>query len=145
MKTFQKVVAVLLLIVAPFIVVAQQQEDPWKPDQLMEPADLAQKIENNATNVYIFNIGPAGNIKNAIEIGDGRDEASQTNFAEQISKLSKDAEIVIYCGCCPFVNCPNIRPIFNTLNEQQFVNHKLLNLPKNLKVDWIDKGFPMSK
>jgi hypothetical protein len=145
MKTLQKVVAVLLLIVAPFIVVAQQQEDPWKPDQLMEPADLAQKIENNAPNVYIFNIGPAGSIKNAIEIGDGKEKESQTSIEEQLINLPKDTEIVIYCGCCPFVNCPNVRPIFNTLNEQQFVNHKLLNLPKNLKVDWIDKGFPMSK
>lgn len=143
MKIVLKFVTVFLLSACSLIVVAQQKEDPWKPEQLMEPAVLAQKIEDNVSNLYIFNIGPAGNIKNAIEIGDGKDEESQINIAEQLKKLPKDAEIVIYCGCCPFVNCPNVRPVFNILTEQQFVNHKLLNLPKNLKVDWIDKGFPM--
>ncbi|HCS20823.1 MAG TPA: hypothetical protein DIW47_09730 [Bacteroidetes bacterium] len=58
--------------------------------------------------------------------------------------MSRDAEIIIYCGCCPFSDCPNIRPAFEVLNELKFTNPKLLNLPKNLKADWIDKGYPMN-
>jgi thiosulfate/3-mercaptopyruvate sulfurtransferase len=64
---------------------------------------------------------------------------------EIVSKYPKDADIVIYCGCCPFKDCPNIRPAFNLLKEMNYTNTKLLNLPHNLKTDWADKGYPMSK
>ena len=56
----------------------------------------------------------------------------------------KKRNIVIYCGCCPFKDCPNIRPAFSLLNSMKFTNHKLLNLPLNLKTDWINHGYPMS-
>jgi len=52
---------------------------------------------------------------------------------------------VIYCGCCPFEHCPNVRPAFQLLNEMKFTNQKLLNLSTNLKTDWIDKGYPVAK
>jgi hypothetical protein len=60
-----------------------------------------------------------------------------------LSTLPKDANIVIYCGCCPFVKCPNIRPAFTLLNKMGFKKHKLLNLSHNVKTDWIDKGYPV--
>jgi hypothetical protein len=51
--------------------------------------------------------------------------------------------VVIYCGCCPFRNCPNIRPAFNLLKEKGYTKPRLLNLKQNLKVDWTDYGYPM--
>lgn len=123
----------------------KQDKDSWRVEQLMAPADLAKIINDGKENIYIYNIGPAGLIKNAIEIGDGRDEKNIAKLKDEVSKLPKDANIVIYCGCCPFGHCPNIRPAFNLLNEMKFTNHKLLNLSQNLKVDWIDKGYPMNK
>jgi len=62
---------------------------------------------------------------------------------QQLAKLPKDKEIVIYCGCCPFSRCPNARPAFALLQKLKFKNAKLLNLPNNLKVDWINKGYPL--
>lgn len=59
------------------------------------------------------------------------------------NNLNRNTEIVLLCGCCPFEHCPNIRPSFELMNEMKFTNHKLLNLSHNLKVDWIDKGYPM--
>lgn len=143
MKTIHQLALLLFLFSISYISHAQNNEDPWLPNGLMQPSELAEKMEQKIPNLYIFNIGPAGSIKDAIEIGDGRDEESQLKFEKEINKLPKGAEIVIYCGCCPFKNCPNIRPIFKILDDNKFVNHKLLNLSENLKVDWIDKGFPM--
>jgi hypothetical protein len=60
-----------------------------------------------------------------------------------LEKLPKDASIVVYCGCCPYRSCPNVRPAFNLLNSMGFKNHKLLDLPQNIKVDWIDHGYPV--
>ncbi|MBI2279823.1 MAG: rhodanese-like domain-containing protein [Bacteroidetes bacterium] len=121
----------------------QEGKEPWAKNQLIQPAELAKIINEKTT--FIFNIGPAGLIKNAIEIGEGSDEKNVAKLKNEVSKLPKDANIVIYCGCCPFGDCPNIRPTFKLLNDLKFTNHKLLNLPKNLKVDWIDKGFPMNE
>ena len=51
--------------------------------------------------------------------------------------------MIIYCGCCPFRRCPNVRPAFELLKKMKFTNAKLLNLPTSLNDDWISKGYPM--
>ena len=123
----------------------QKGKEPWTEKQLMPPSELAKIINNgNKPATYIYSVGPAGLIKNSIDIGEGRDKNNIAKLKKEVSKLPKDANIVIYCGCCPFGDCPNIRPTFSLLNEMNFTNHKLLNLPKNLKVDWIDEGYPMN-
>jgi len=122
----------------------KQSKEPWTENQLMPASELAKIIDNGKPETYIFNVGPAGLIKNAIKIGNGNDKNNIAKLKNEVSKLPEDASIVIYCGCCPFGDCPNIRPAFSLLNKMKFTNHKLLNLPKNLKVDWLDKGYPMN-
>jgi hypothetical protein len=122
------------------------QKEPWAEKQLMPPAELAEKLVNGkATNTVIFNIGPSGEIKNSIAIGATQEKEKLALLKRKLANVSKHSEVVIYCGCCPFEHCPNIRPAFELLNEMKFMNAKLLNMPKNLKVDWIDKGYPMQK
>lgn len=119
-------------------------KEPWSEEQLMPPAELAQIILNgNEPHTYIYDIGPAGQIRDAIEIGEGKNKKNIEKLRAELSDVPKDANIVIYCGCCPFKDCPNIRPAFDLLNDMGFKNQNLLNLPENLKVDWIDKGYPM--
>jgi thiosulfate/3-mercaptopyruvate sulfurtransferase len=121
-----------------------QSTEPWTPEQLMDPAALAKTINDpNAKKPVIFSIGPSGLIKNAIQIGSPVDPANLEKLRIRLGKLPKNASIVIYCGCCKFEHCPNIRPAFKLLNDMKFTNSKLLNLTDNLKVDWIDKGYPM--
>ena len=125
---------------------AQSASEPWTEKQLMEPATLAKIIsEVSAKKPIILSIGFGGGIKGSIEVGAGRDKEGIENLKKELSKLSKDSDILIYCGCCPFKDCPNIRPAFKLLNEMKFTNHKLLNLSQNLKVDWIDKGYPTNQ
>lgn len=121
-------------------------KEPWTKEQLMPPAELAAKIKSgNLQNTTIFNIGPSGAIKNSVEIGPAQEAENLALLEKKLAKLSKDREVVIYCGCCPFQHCPNIRPAFKLLTDMHFKNAQLLNLPKNLKVDWIEKGYPLSK
>lgn len=130
------------IVAFAFIMNSLQAQDPWKSSQLMAPLDLNKVLNNpKSPKHYIYSIGFQSIIKNSIDIGAGRDKENQKKFRQQVSKLPKDANIVIYCGCCPFSTCPNVRPIFNILNEMGFKNHKLLNLTQNIKVDWIDKGY----
>ena len=124
----------------------QNNDYPWTEKQLMPPADLAAMLINpKATLPVIFCIGPSNAIKGAVNIGPAKEKANLDKLKEQLMKLSKDTSIVIYCGCCPYKPCPNVRPAFSLLNEMKFTNHKLLDLPHNFKTDWIDKKYPVSE
>jgi hypothetical protein len=143
-----KINLVLLIVLLTSIKCAAQttSQEPWSAKQLMEPAELAKTIANpKAHQPYIYCIGPGAMIKNSIDIGPGKEKANLEKFKQELSKLPKDANIVIYCGCCPFDHCPNIRPAFTLLNEMKFTNHKLLDIPHNIKVDWKDHNYPVQK
>lgn len=136
----------LLALLLGFMLVqtAWKKAEPWRPDQLLEPADLAATISNKAAKKpLIISIGPAATIQSSIEIGPGSEAENLAKLETLLKKEPRDRQIVIYCGCCPFNHCPNVRPAFTKLNEMGFKNHKLLNLSKNLKTDWIDKGYPV--
>lgn len=147
MKTKQIFPFSLLVLIAVIIAFSSFKQaagdEPWKAGQLMAPADLASIINDpNAPKPFVYSIGPGAIIKNSLEMGPAKEKKNLLKLKHELSKLSRDAAVVIYCGCCPFKDCPNIRPAFNLLNKMKFTHHKLLNLPKNIKVDWIDKGYP---
>ncbi len=124
---------------------AQDNSELWKPEQLIAPVELAAIINNPvAPQPLIISVGPAGLIKGAVDIGPVHEKENLNKLKKLLSEEKKDREIVIYCGCCPFQNCPNIRPAFKLLDEMKFANQKLLNLPHNLKADWINYGYPMN-
>jgi thiosulfate/3-mercaptopyruvate sulfurtransferase len=124
----------------------EQKDEPWRQEQLLDPSVLAKTLNSPKTpQPIIYSVGPGATIKSSIDIGPANDKENLDKLKQQLSTLPKDANIVIYCGCCPFKNCPNIRPAFDLLNRMEFINHKLLNISQNIKVDWIDKGFPVNK
>jgi hypothetical protein len=90
----------------------------------------------------IFSIGPGAIIPHSKDIGMIKESENMQKFKDQLAALAKDTQIVIYCGCCPFEHCPNVRPAIQLLKDLNFTNFKLLDLPHNIKIDWIDKGYP---
>jgi len=122
---------------------AQQKQDPWNESQLMDPALLASRITQHKTkDLVIISVGPEAIIKGSVDIGPTHEPENLEKLKNYLKKIPKGREVVIYCGCCPFVKCPNIRPAFQLLQEMGFKNAKLLNLPKNIKTDWLDKDYP---
>jgi len=139
---FFSVIMVMILILAGF---RNGQTEPWTADQLLEPAKLASILnDSNAVKPLIISVGPAGLIQGAVKTGAAKENENLKTLRELLSKEDKNRMIVIYCGCCPFNVCPNIRPAFSLLNKMKFTNHRLLDLPHNLKMDWINYGYPMS-
>jgi hypothetical protein len=125
---------------------AQDKKEPWLESQLMQPSDLAKIIlDKDSKQPVIFSIGYDAFIKGSIVIGAATKQTNLDKLQKELSKLSTEDSVIIYCGCCPFENCPNIRPAFQLLNKLKFVNAKLLNLPDNIKVDWINKGYPINE
>jgi len=123
----------------------QGNNEPWTPQQLLSPADLAKALNNpNLAQPIVFCVGPQAIIKGSIEIGPAMKKENLEKLKLKLDKLPKNASIVIYCGCCPYDRCPNIRPALVLLGSMQFKNYKLLDLPRNVKVDWIDPGYPVN-
>lgn len=124
---------------------AQNFLDPWTPKQLLSTQVLAARInQNKMSQTVVINIGPDAVIKGSFNLGPVQDKGNREKLINYLSKVPKDKEVVLYCGCCPFEKCPNIRPAFNSLIAMGYKNTKLLNIPKNIKVDWINKGYPVN-
>ena len=121
---------------------AAQKPENWTADQLIEPVTLAATIQSGKDLPLIYCVGPGVVIPHSVDIGMTNDEKNVEKFREAINKLPRDTNIVIYCGCCPFGHCPNVRPAIALLKEMKFTNYHLLNLPHNIKTDWIAKGYP---
>ena len=120
------------------------KRDTWTQKDLIEPSDLAAILTNaKAKQTQIYNIGVVDNIKGAKNMGGASEKANLEKFKTALSNLPKNTQVVVYCGCCPFEKCPNIRPAFNLMKAMGFSNGKLLNLPTNLKQNWIAKGYPV--
>ena len=119
--------------------------NPWSAGELFEPSLLAEEIKAGATNTpLILNIGAVEDIKGAKHIGAVSNAENLEKLRKAVNGLPKNTPIVIYCGCCPFAKCPNIRPAFAELKKSGFTEVKLLNLPVNLKTNWIAKGYPLA-
>ncbi|QHS56301.1 rhodanese-like domain-containing protein [Mucilaginibacter sp. 14171R-50] len=119
-------------------------DNPWLNSQLIEPAALANiMMANGAHQPVILNIGVVDDIKGATHIGPVGNNKNLAILKAKLSATPKNQMVVFYCGCCPFAKCPNIRPAFAELTKLGFTNIKLLNLPVNLKTNWIDKNYPV--
>lgn len=121
------------------------KKDNWTQKDLIEPAALAAILENpKAKQPLIYNIGVVENIKGAKNFGAASEKENLERFKKTLSGLPKTSFVVVYCGCCPFSRCPNIRPAIGMLKSMGFSNGKLLNISTNLKQNWIDKGYPLA-
>jgi len=136
----------LLAVSLPYTAAGQKVvTEPWTENQLILPEVLVAIINNpHAQKPVIYSIGPGATVKGSIDIGPVQEKENLKNLKQQLALLQKGTSIVIYCGCCPFDKCPNIRPAFQLLNDMHFINHKLLYLPKSIKADWIDKNYPVN-
>lgn len=142
---YKAIIGIFMIIAFSGRVVAQDLDIRWKQEQMISPFNLSALLKSgDAGKPLIISVGPSGLIKNAVYNGPVRDKEGADNLKKLLSKENKDREIIVYCGCCPYKNCPNIRPAFSILKDMKFVKFRLLDLPQNLKTDWIDKGYPMA-
>ncbi len=125
---------------------AQQKAEPWSKKQLIATETLASRIEQGETeNLFILSIGPDAIIKGSVDIGPTMEAENLDKLKHYLKDVPKNKEVVIYCGCCPFERCPNIRPAFTVLKDLGFKNGKLLDIPQNIKVNWLDNDYPMNE
>lgn len=145
MKQLQLVAFFIMMFLVTAQKLAAQNPENWTSNQLMQPGELAGKITTGKDVPVIVSVGPGATIPKSIDIGMVKDRENLDKLKKELAGLPKETKIVVYCGCCPFEHCPNVRPAINALKEMNFTNYQLLNLSHNIKTDWIDKGYPVVK
>jgi thiosulfate/3-mercaptopyruvate sulfurtransferase len=141
--------ALIGVLIGITVVASSGQEassDPWVAGELLQPAELAQAIRSGHAPVVLSVAFPVlyrgRHIVHAINAGPTSKPEGIEALKKAVASLSKDADIVIYCGCCPMVKCPNIRPAYRTLQELGFTHVRVLSLPTNFHDDWVSKDYP---
>lgn len=139
-------IALFAFFVTSFIALSSCAQNPvnWTNKQLMEPADLATAIKTNKDVPVIISIGPAAAIPGSVDVGMVNTAEGVQKLKAQLKTIDQNKKVVVYCGCCPFEHCPNARPAIAALKEMKFTNYYLLNVPHNIRKDWIEKGYPVS-
>jgi hypothetical protein len=126
--------------------------DPWTEAETVSAAAFAKELAVSGASdkptivcVGFRNFYDSAHIPDASYYGpaskaDGLDDLKK--FAEG---LPRAANLVIYCGCCPLVHCPNVRPAFSALHEMGFTHLRLLVLTHSFATDWLKAGYPVAK
>jgi thiosulfate/3-mercaptopyruvate sulfurtransferase len=119
--------------------------------RLLQPAELAQILSSTAgDHPLILQVGShvfytEAHIPGSEYVGATKEESGLQALRDRVQSLARDRFIVIYCGCCPWVKCPNIRPAYQLLVSMGFSNVKALYLADNFGANWVAKGFPVAK
>jgi thiosulfate/3-mercaptopyruvate sulfurtransferase len=125
--------------------------DPWTPAQLMSAEAFNKHInESTGAKPLVIYVGfrvlyTSGHIPGAVYYGAASDPDGLAELTKRVEELPRRKEIILYCGCCPWNECPNIRPAFHALKQMGFTRIKAVNMPTNLATDWVGKGYPLEK
>lgn len=147
-RIFPVIAAVVFLsaMLAIVTVRAQVIREPWSIAQTVQPADLQKELTGKNPPTVLFvgfqRLYNAGHINGAQYHGTGANEEGLTEIKKWAEPLPRSTNLVIYCGCCPMLQCPNVRPAFVALREMGFSNLRVLILPSSFAIDWAEKGLP---
>ncbi len=122
--------------------------DPWSKAGLIEPAELVKLLNARNKTLHIICVTfpvlyRQKHIPQAQFAGPTNKPEGIAALRSAVQPLPRNAQIVLYCGCCPMKDCPNIRPAYRILMEMSFEDARVLDLPTNFHTDWVAKGYPV--
>ena len=151
MKTFAKFALILTLGLAAVPAAVAQSELAPGNAQLINPEDLVKLLQApKGDKPLILNVGPSllymqAHIPGSEYIGPGSNSQGMESLRSRVKPLPHNTFIVLYCGCCPWSHCPNVRPAYNELHKLGFTDVKVLYIAENFGSDWVYKGYPTIK
>ena len=81
----------------------------------------------------------------AIFVGPGSRTQGLDALKAAAAGLPRERDVVVYCGCCPWDQCPNMKPALALLKEMGFTRVRALMIPTSFAADWTDHGYPIEE
>ncbi len=119
--------------------------------QLINPEELVKILESSkGEKPLMIQVGShvlyqQAHIPGSEYIGPASSESGLQSLRKRVESLPRNKFIVIYCGCCPWSHCPNVKPADDALRAMGFTNVRVLYIANNFGADWVDKGYPVAK
>ncbi len=141
----------LLAILLLFSTVAVAEDSRALTQAQISPQALVRVMQSNQrAKLLVLNVGPRvlyaqSHIPGAEYIGPTNDPRGIEILRKRVKSVAKTKQIILYCGCCPWEHCPNIRPAFAELKKLGFRNVKVLMIANNFGADWADKDYPVER
>ena len=124
--------------------------EPGAAQALVKPADLAATLQGTGEKPVLLHVGfrvlyKAGAIPGSRYVGAASTPEGLAALKAAVAGEPKTRAIVVYCGCCPWDHCPNMRPAYQALLDLGYTNVRALYTPHNLDTDWAGPGYPLAK
>jgi thiosulfate/3-mercaptopyruvate sulfurtransferase len=143
MRRFLPIVLPVVLLIAAL---GTAQTPPFKDSELVMPADFAAHMNG----ALILHVGfpvlyRAAHIPESQYAGPGSKPEGVEALAKAVAGQPHDRDIVLYCGCCPWDKCPNVKPAIEALRKMGFTHVRAMVIKENFKTDWSDKNYPVER
>ena len=119
--------------------------------QLMNPDELVKVLQSSTgEKPLMIQVGShvlysQAHVPGSEYIGPASSESGLQQLRKRVESLPRNKPILIYCGCCPWNHCPNVKPANDALHALGFTHVKVLYIANNFGTDWVDKGYPVAK
>jgi len=115
---------------------------------LIQPKDVAAQLASKDRHAVILQIGPnflyrGKHIPGALYAGPASRPEGLDLLKKTVEKLPRDGEIIVYCGCCPWDHCPNVKPAMALLKEMGFTHAKAMYVETSFAKDWTEQRYPV--
>lgn len=149
MKIFRVIFVGMLLLGVSLAAWGQASAIPAA--RQIQPEDLVKILQNAAVEKpLMIQVGSRvlyqqAHIPSSEYIGPASSEDGLRRLRKRVESLAKEKFIVLYCGCCPWSHCPNVKPAYDALVTMGFMNVKVLFIADNFGTNWVDKNYPVAK
>lgn len=153
MKKTLLVTKMIVVIATASLMVAQLagQATSIPASRQITPEDLVKLLQSSPQQKpLLFQVGShvlysQAHIPGSEYTGPASTEAGLQQLRKRVASVRRTQLIVLYCGCCPWDHCPNVKPADDALHTMGFRNVKILYIAENFGSDWVNKGYPTAK
>jgi hypothetical protein len=145
------VVTLSAVVVFAIAIQCSAQAASIPASRLVNPEDLAKLIQTPSVDrPLMIQVGShvlfaQAHIPGSEYVGPASTDAGLQRLRERVAPLPRGKYIILYCGCCPWGHCPNVKPADDALHAMGFTNVKVLYIADNFGANWVDKGYPTAK
>jgi thiosulfate/3-mercaptopyruvate sulfurtransferase len=122
----------------------------FPPASVLEPNQLVALLSHAGDKPAIICVGfqflyHSAHIPGSVYLGPAREAGGLALLENWASNAPRNKTVVLYCGCCPWDKCPNVRPAYDALKKMGFSQLKVVHMNQDFARDWVEKGFPIEK